>query len=85
MNWQSPTQDHDKCHIKRKYQSILFFNLQIEASLASAKFTKLVFNNASLFDETDFPEDVKRQFKDIKNIGSAALEDESKIEEVGMK
>ena len=64
------------------FLTYFYLFIQIEASLQSAAFTKLAYENASLFDETNFPEDIKRQFEFIKDIGSAALEDESKIEEV---
>ena len=64
------------------FLTYFYLFIQIEASLQSAGFTKLAYENASLFDETNFPEDIKRQFEFIKDIGSAALEDESKIEEV---
>ncbi|XP_071802040.1 angiotensin-converting enzyme 2-like isoform X2 [Asterias amurensis] len=52
----------------------------LEASLVSAAFGKEAYDNATRFDETGFPEDIKRQFQKLKDIGSDALEP-SKVEE----
>ncbi|XP_038063858.1 angiotensin-converting enzyme-like isoform X2 [Patiria miniata] len=62
--------------------NITAYNQQkdVEASLVSAAFRQEAYQNASRFDVTDFDEDVKRQFKEIKDIGTAALEP-SKVEE----
>ncbi|XP_072023599.1 angiotensin-converting enzyme-like [Amphiura filiformis] len=52
-----------------------------EASLKLAEFNKRAYQNASRFDDTNFPEDVKRQLMFIKDVGVGALDDEAKIEE----
>ncbi len=46
----------------------------LEASLDTAAFGKEAYENATRFNETGFPEDIRRQFKKLKDIGTAALE-----------
>ena len=54
---------------------------QLEAGLVAAAFDREAYENATKFDETGFPDDIKRQLKKLKDIGSAALEP-SKVERV---
>ncbi|XP_033643281.1 angiotensin-converting enzyme-like [Asterias rubens] len=51
----------------------------LEAGLVAAAFDREAYENATKFDETGFPDDIKRQLKKLKDIGSAALEP-SKVE-----
>ncbi|XP_071802041.1 angiotensin-converting enzyme 2-like [Asterias amurensis] len=51
----------------------------LEAGLVAAAFDREAYENATKFDETGFPDDIKRQLQKLKDIGSAALEP-SKVE-----
>ncbi|XP_064643851.1 angiotensin-converting enzyme-like isoform X1 [Lineus longissimus] len=56
--------------------------IQLNASLRESEFSKETFKNASLFDWRNFKnETLKKMFKDLSNIGIAALDDKAKVKE----
>ncbi|XP_038048596.1 angiotensin-converting enzyme-like [Patiria miniata] len=54
---------------------------EVEANLVYAAFINEAGQNASRFDDTTFPDDVRRRLSKIRDIGTAAL-DSAKVEEL---